>query len=39
VTGRYYDKCHEVPPNPLAESDALAQELWARTEAAVAAAS
>jgi dehydrogenase/reductase SDR family protein 13 len=39
VTGRYYDKCREVPPNPLADSEALAQELWARTEAAVAAAS
>jgi len=39
VTGRYYDKCREVPPNPLAESEALARELWTRTEAAVAAAS
>jgi retinol dehydrogenase 12 len=39
VTGRYYDKCREVPPNPLADSETLAQELWARTEAAVAAAS
>ncbi len=36
VTGRYYDKCREVPPNPLANDSALAQELWARTEAAVA---
>jgi retinol dehydrogenase-12 len=39
MTGRYYDKCREVPPNPLAESEALARELWTRTEAAVAAAS
>ena len=38
VTGRYYDKCREVAPNPLADDDALAQELWVRTEAAVAAA-
>ena len=36
VTGSYYDKCREVPPNPLANDPALAQELWARTEAAVA---
>jgi retinol dehydrogenase-12 len=39
VTGRYYDRCREVPPNPLAESSALAEELWERTETAVAAAS
>ena len=38
VTGRYYDKCREVAPNPLADDEALAQELWARTEAAIAAA-
>ena len=38
VTGRYYDKCREVAPNPLADDDALAQELWVRTEAAIAAA-
>jgi retinol dehydrogenase-12 len=35
VTGRYYDTCREVPPNPLANDEALAQELWARTEVAV----
>jgi hypothetical protein len=35
VTGHYYDKCREVPPNPLADDEALAKELWARTEAAV----
>jgi len=35
VTGRYYDKCREVPPNPLATDESLAKELWARTEAAV----
>lgn len=39
VTGRYYVKCHEAPPNPLANDEALAKELWVRTEAAVAAAS
>lgn len=38
VTGRYYDKCREAAPNPLADDDALAQELWVRTEAAIAAA-
>ena len=36
-TGRYYDKSREVPCNPLANDEALAKELWARTEAAVAA--
>jgi dehydrogenase/reductase SDR family protein 13 len=36
VTGRYYDKCREAPCNPLAEDAALAQELWVRSEAAVA---
>ena len=35
VTGRYYDKGREVPPNPLANDEALAKELWVRTEAAV----
>jgi dehydrogenase/reductase SDR family protein 13 len=39
VTGRYYDKCREAPCNPLAKDDALAQELWVRTEAAVATTS
>jgi dehydrogenase/reductase SDR family protein 13 len=38
ATGRYYDKCRELAPNPLADDPALAQELWVRTEAAVAAA-
>jgi retinol dehydrogenase 12 len=37
-TGRYYDKCREAPCNPLANDAALAQELWTRTEAAIAAA-
>jgi retinol dehydrogenase-12 len=37
VTGRYYDKCREAAPNPLADDEALARELWARTEAAIAA--
>ena len=38
VTGRYYDKCREAPCNPLADDEALAQELWTRTEAAIASA-
>src|SRR5438093_13178346 len=38
TTGRYYDRMHEVRPSPLAEDAALAQELWARTEAAVGSA-
>lgn len=38
VTGRYYDKSREVPPNPLADHPALARELWTRTERAVASA-
>lgn len=37
ASGRYYDKCREVPPNPLATDEALARELWNRTECAVAA--
>ena len=36
-TGRYYDKSREAPCNPLANDEALAKELWVRTEAAVAA--
>ena len=35
ATGRFYTKCREVPPNPLAEDETLATELWARTETAV----
>jgi retinol dehydrogenase 12 len=35
TTGRYYEKCRETPPNPLAEDEALAMELWTRTEEAV----
>jgi dehydrogenase/reductase SDR family protein 13 len=38
TSGRYYDRCREVPPNPLANDEALARELWVRTEAAVASA-
>src|SRR2546426_5524080 len=34
TTGRYYDRRHEVSPSPLAEDEAVAKELWARTEAA-----
>jgi dehydrogenase/reductase SDR family protein 13 len=35
ITGRFYDKCREVAPNRLAEDEALARELWTRTEEAV----
>jgi dehydrogenase/reductase SDR family protein 13 len=38
VSGRYYYRCREVRPNPLATDPALARELWDRTEAAIAAA-
>jgi dehydrogenase/reductase SDR family protein 13 len=37
-SGRYYDKSREAPCNPLADEPALAAELWARTEAAIASA-
>ena len=32
VSGRYYDKEHEVPANPLADDEALAKELFTRAE-------
>ncbi|HEY7633940.1 MAG TPA: SDR family NAD(P)-dependent oxidoreductase [Gemmatimonadales bacterium] len=35
VTGRFYHNCREMPPNRLAEDEALARELWTRTEEAV----
>jgi retinol dehydrogenase-12 len=35
VSGRYWEKCREVPCNPLADDPALAAELWARTEEAI----
>jgi retinol dehydrogenase 12 len=35
-SGRYYERCREVAPAPLADDASLAQELWARSEAAVA---
>jgi dehydrogenase/reductase SDR family protein 13 len=38
ATGRYYDQCRDAAHNPLADDEALARELWARTEAAIAAA-
>lgn len=37
VSGRYYDKCREARCNRLADDAALGQELWARSERAVAA--
>lgn len=36
-SGRYYDRSREVRPNPLADDETLAQELWDRTETAVGA--
>ncbi len=36
ATGRYYDKCREVPCNPLANDETLGKELWERTERAIA---
>jgi retinol dehydrogenase 12 len=36
VTGAYWEKCRQVPCNPLAEDPALAAELWRRTEQAIA---
>ncbi len=38
ASGRYYDKCREATPTLLARDPALAEELWSRTEAAIAAA-
>jgi dehydrogenase/reductase SDR family protein 13 len=35
VSGRYYDRCREVAPSPLAGDAGLAGELWTRTTAAV----
>lgn len=32
-SGRYYEECHERRPSKLAEDDALALELWRRSEA------
>ena len=36
ASGRYYDRCREASANPLADDPALAAELWARSEAALA---
>ena len=38
VTGAYYYKCREATPTDLACDPALAEELWTRTEAAIATA-
>ena len=38
ASGRYSDKSREAPSSPPADDPALAAELWARTEAAIAAA-
>jgi NAD(P)-dependent dehydrogenase (short-subunit alcohol dehydrogenase family) len=37
-SGRYYDKCQDVQPSRLAMDDALARELYVRTDAAIRAA-
>jgi dehydrogenase/reductase SDR family protein 13 len=37
TSGRYYDQCRELPPNRLATDDRLVEELWTRTEHALAA--
>ncbi len=36
ASGRYWEKCRQVPCNPLADDPALAAELWTRTEEAIA---
>jgi dehydrogenase/reductase SDR family protein 13 len=38
VSGRYYERCREKRPSALAGDEALARELWERTERAVAEA-
>lgn len=35
VSGRYYNRCREVPCSPLADDPSLGGELWRRSEAAV----
>jgi retinol dehydrogenase-12 len=37
-TGRCYDDCKERKPNPVAEDEKLAAELWSRSETWTAAA-
>ncbi|HYQ16614.1 MAG TPA: SDR family oxidoreductase [Polyangiaceae bacterium] len=37
ANGRYYDECREKEPSPAAQSQALADELWKKSEAFVAA--
>jgi retinol dehydrogenase-12 len=34
-TGRYYERCREVAPSPLAEDESLARELFARSDAMI----
>jgi NAD(P)-dependent dehydrogenase (short-subunit alcohol dehydrogenase family) len=38
ASGRYYAESREARPNPLADDAALAEELWQRTERAIASA-
>jgi retinol dehydrogenase-12 len=32
-SGRYYDECREKQPSQLAQDEALARELWEKSEA------
>jgi dehydrogenase/reductase SDR family protein 13 len=32
ISGRYYDRCREKRPSPLADNESLAAELWSRSE-------
>ncbi|MBX6332608.1 MAG: SDR family NAD(P)-dependent oxidoreductase [Gemmatimonadaceae bacterium] len=34
-SGRYYERCREVAPSPLAEDESLARELFARSDAMI----
>ena len=36
VSGRYYERCREATPNPLANDESLGRELFARSEEAIA---
>ncbi|HXW96537.1 MAG TPA: SDR family oxidoreductase [Gemmatimonadales bacterium] len=35
ISGRYYTKCREMHPNPLADDPEIGRELWARSERAI----
>lgn len=38
TSGRYYARCREVAPNPLANDETLARQLWERSDAMIHAA-